>query len=191
MVPDVFLIAAGPEGSSSGLHLMSELRPDRPEFSELLAATPAAREDFRTRVLAKLKVHADELTALALEAEALPSDDPVMAELKDGLQVTAARVRFIHALYAATLSYADTGSDGGFITAAETELATGKVIVARRRRGLWDPDPKTILRDTPNPTFYQYGYLREGDSLCFWERERAQARNAVLQAGQSVPGCIL
>ncbi len=26
MVPDVFLIAAGPEGSSSGLHLMSELR---------------------------------------------------------------------------------------------------------------------------------------------------------------------
>ena len=65
------------------------------------------------------------------------------------------------------------------------------MIVARRRRGLWDPDPKTILRDTPNPTFYQYGYLREGDSLCFWERERAQARNAVLQAGQSVPGCIL
>ncbi len=166
-------------------------QPDRPEFTELLAATPAVREDFRTRVLAKLKVHADELTAIAAEAEALPSDDPVMAELKDGIEVTAARVRFIHALYAATLAYADTGSDGGFITAAETELAAGKVIVARRRRGLWDPDPKTILRDTPNPTFYQYGYLREGDSLCFWERERAQVRNAVLQAGQPVPGCIL
>lgn len=166
-------------------------QPDRPEFSELLAATPEVREDFRVRVLQKLKVHADELTALAAEAETLPSEDPVMAELKDGIQVTAARVRFIHALYAATLAYAANGTDGGFITAAETDLALGKELVARRRKALWDPDPKTILRNTPNPTFYQYGYLREGDTLCFWERERAQARNAVLQAGQSIPGCVL
>ena len=105
--------------------------------------------------------------------------------------MTAARVRYIHALYAATLAYAASGNDGGFLAAAETSLATGKEIVARRRKQLWDPDPKTILRNTPNPTFYQYGYLREGDSLCFWERERAQARNAVLQAGQAVPGCVL
>lgn len=166
-------------------------QPDRPEFSELLAATPEAREDFRFRVLAKLEVHADELTVLASEADALPSDDPVMAELKDGVQVTATRVRYIHALYAATLAYAETGNDGGFVTAAEKELTYAKTIVARRRRALWDPDPRSILRDTPNPTFYQYGYLREGDSLCFWERERAQARNAVLQAGQTVPGCVL
>jgi hypothetical protein len=166
-------------------------QPDRPEFSELLAATPAVREDFRVRVLEKLKIHADELTAMAAEADALPSDDPVMAELKDGVQVTAARVRFIHALYAATLAYASTGNEGGFITEAETHLALGKDIVARRRKALWDPDPKTILHPTPNPTFYQYGYLREADTLCFWERERAQARNAVLQAGQAIPGCVL
>ena len=166
-------------------------QPDRPEFSELLAASPEVREDFRVRVLEKLKVHADEVTALAAEADALPSEDPVMAELKDGMQVTAARVQFIHALYAATLAYAASRNDGGFLASAETSLATAKEIVARRRKQLWDPDPKTILRNTPNPTFYQYGYLREGDSLCFWERERAQARNAVLQAGQTIPGCVL
>ena len=166
-------------------------QPDRPEFSELLANTPAARDDFRTRVLARLKVHADELTVLATEVDAFPSDDPVLAELKDGVQVTAARVRFIHALYAATLAYSVDGTDGGFITSAETDLALAKTIVARRRKALWDPDPKTILRNTVNPTFYQYGYLREADTLCFWERERAQARNAVLQAGQLVPGCVL
>lgn len=166
-------------------------QPDRPEFSELLADTPAAREDFRVRVVAKLKVHADELAALAAEADALPSDDPVMAELKDGVQVTAARVRFIHAVYAATLAYAVNGTDDGFIAAAETELAKAKETVARRRKALWDRDPKRILRNNVNPTFYQYGYLREGDTLCFWERERAQVRNAVLQAGQSVPGCVL
>jgi hypothetical protein len=138
------------------------------------------------RVVEKLKVHADELTALANEADALPSDDPVLAELKEGVQITAARVRFIHALYAAAVA-----NDGALITSAETELALAKELVAKRRRALWDPDPKTILRNTPNPTFYQYGYLREGDTLCFWERERAQARNAVLQAGQMVPGCVL
>ena len=166
-------------------------QPDRPEFSELLAGTPAARAEFGVRVVDKLKVHADELTALAAEADALPSDDPVMAELKDGVQVTAARVRFIHAVYAATLAYGEVGADGGFIARAETELATAKEIVARRRKALWDRDPKRILRNNVNPTFYQYGYLREGDTLCFWERERAQVRNAVLQAGQSVPGCVL
>ncbi len=166
-------------------------QPDRPEFAELLAATPSVREDFRTRVVEKLAVHAAELAVLAVEADSLPSNDPVLAELKEGVQVTAARVAFIHALYAATLSFASGGTDGGFIGRAEAQLAVAKELVAKRRRALWDPDPKSILRNTVNPTFYQYGYLREGDTLCFWERERAQARNAVLQAGQMVPGCVL
>lgn len=161
-------------------------QPDRPEFEEIRAMTPAALEDFRVRVVEKLKVHADELSVLANEADALPSDDPVLAELKEGVQVTAARVRFVHALYRAAVT-----NDGALITSAETELALAKELVGKRRRALWDRDPKRILRNNVNPTFYQYGYLREGDTLCFWERERAQARNAVLQAGQSVPGCVL
>jgi len=110
-----------------------------------------------------------------------------MAELKDGVQVTAARVRFIHALYAATLD-----GDAGWLEKADAEWARGKELVSRRRRALWDPDPRTILGDhVVNPTFYQYGYLREANTLCFWERERAQARNVVLGAGISVPGCVL
>jgi len=166
-------------------------QPDRPEFSELAVATPQAREDFRVKVVAKLKVHADELTAMAAEAESLPSEDPVMAELKDGVQVTAARVRYIHALYAATLAFAEGGSDGGFLAQADAALANGKSIVSRRRRALWDPDPRPITANNANPTFYQYGYLREAFSLCFWEREGAQAKNVILQAGLSVPGCVL
>jgi hypothetical protein len=166
-------------------------QPDRPEFSELAVASAATRDDFRVRVLEKLKVHADELTALALESSALPSNDPVMAELADGVQVTAARVRYIHALYAATLSFAETGGDGGWLAQADAHLATGKSIVARRRRAMWDPDPRPITANNANPTFYQYGYLREAFSLCFWEREGAQAKNVVLQAGLSVPGCVL
>lgn len=167
-------------------------QPDRPEFSEVVAMTPADRDAFRARVVDKLKAHADELAALATEAEALPSEDPVMVELRDGVQVTAARVRFIHALYAATVAFAANGDDAGWLAKAEAEWALGKDLVARRRRALWDPDPRTILGDdVVNPTFYQYGYLREANTLCFWERERAQARNVVLGAGISVPGCVL
>jgi hypothetical protein len=93
---------------------------------------------------------------------------------------------FVHALFAGAVD-----NDAAKLEAAEPFLTKAKDLVARRRRALWDPEPKTILRNTVNPTFYQYGYLREGDTLCFWERERAQARNAVLGSGLFVPGCVL
>jgi pimeloyl-ACP methyl ester carboxylesterase len=166
-------------------------QPDRPEFEELAAATPEVRTAFKADVVDKLKVHADEVTAIAEASKALPATDPVLAELKDSLEVTAARTRYIHALYAATLAYAEKGNDDGFLAKADADLEAGKEIVARRRRALWDPDPKTILRNTANPTFYQYGYLREGDTLCFWERERAQAKNLIQSAGLGIPGCVL
>ncbi len=161
-------------------------QPDRPEFSEILTMTQTQKDELRTRVVAKLKVHADELAVLSNEAEALSSDDPVLAELKEGIQVTAARMAFVHALFAGAVD-----NDASKLEAAEPFLTKAKDLVARRRRALWDPEPKTILRNTVNPTFYQYGYLREGDTLCFWERERAQARNAVLGSGLFVPGCVL
>lgn len=89
------------------------------------------------------------------------------------------------------MAYADIGSDGGWLEKADGFLAEGRATVAHRRTRLHDPDPKTILRNTANPTFYQYGYLREADSLCFWERERAQARVLILHTGDQIPGCVL
>lgn len=166
-------------------------QPDRPEFSEILTMTTVQRDAFKTNVLAKFPAHLSELVATEALAQDLPTDDPVMVELKDGAEITAARVRFIHALYAATVAHAEGASTTELLQRAETELAKAETIVARRRRALWDPDPRSILRDTPNPTFYQYGYLREGDTLCFWKRERAQALNAIQAVGLSVPGCVL
>jgi hypothetical protein len=43
--------------------------------------------------------------------------------------------------------------------------------MARRRKAL-DDDAISILRNFKNPTFYQYGSLREADTLCIWNRER-------------------
>lgn len=168
-------------------------QPDREEFSEVAALDAAGRAAFATNKLAVMKDFADQLTALDTEFRALGVDgeEPFLSEVQDGFQVTAARARFIHAMYAATVAYADTGSDGGWLAKADGFLADGRAAVAHRRSRLHDPDPKTILRNTANPTFYQYGYLREADSLCFWERERAQARALILQTGDEIPGCVL
>ena len=77
------------------------------------------------------------------------------------------------------------------IADAEATLATADTIVSRRRKRLWDPDPNELLRNHENPTVYDYGYLREADTLCFWKRERAQLRNAVLGETIFIPACVL
>lgn len=166
-------------------------QPDRLEFSEIAALDAAGLAGFRQKVVAKLAAHDAELAVLAAEADALPSEDPVLAELRDGVAVTAARVRFIHALAEAAVTHAEGGDGAAWLAKADEALELAKTVVARRRPRLWDPDVKPILRNTPNPTFYQYGYLREADTLCFWVRERAQARQVVLQSGDFVPGCVL
>lgn len=166
-------------------------QPDRLEFSEIAALSTSARAAFRDGVVARLGTHAAELAALTEETAALDASDPVFAELRDGVAVTAARVRFIHALTAAAVAHGEGGDAASWLQQADAQLEVARALVARRRSKLWDPDPKTILRNTPNPTFYQYGYLREADSLCFWVRERAQARNLILQAGELEPGCVL
>lgn len=168
-------------------------QPDRPEFSELVAMTAQQREDFRTRVLAKLEVHAAELTALANEATALEAgDDEVLLELQQGVKVTAARLRFIHAVYAAALVFAEGQSTSELLARADADLELAKTIVIAQRRRYWDPEPLSLVATTQkNATFYQYGYLREADTLCFWVRERVQVRNLVLRRTDLVPGCVL
>lgn len=168
-------------------------QPDRPEFSEIAAMTPAQREAFRAQVVAKLKVHADELTALAAEADALDAgDDRVLVELQEGVRVTAARVRFSHAVFAAAVAFGDGASTGALLASADADLELAKTIVASRRRRFWDPEPLSLVATTQvNATFYQYGYLREGDTLCFWQRERVQLRNLIFGRADTVPGCVL
>jgi hypothetical protein len=158
-------------------------QPDRIEFDQI-AMTP----DFRARVLEPLKAHADAVTAIDADraALALPATDPFLAELNDAFEITARRARF-----AFQVNKAGADLDAAAITAAEGELAGAKEIVSRRRKGMHEPDVRTIVRNTPNATFYQYGYLREADTLCFWERELAQVRRLVLRTGEAVPGCVL
>lgn len=166
-------------------------QPDRFEYDQVAKMSAADRAKFNTDVVVPLGEYADKVTALAARTKDFDAEDKWQGEFKDSLEITASRARFQYALYRATLAYIDTGSPADWLDKSEAELNVGRGIVGRRRTRLHDPDPKPILRNHDNPTFYDYGYLREGDTLCFWVRERAQARNLILQSGIAVPGCVL
>jgi hypothetical protein len=161
-------------------------QPDRVQFADLDAMTDADKMTFTTNVLDPLDAFNTTVTQLDGERAALklPSD-PFLTEMDDGFAITAQRGRFVSDLYRAVLTHDSTKLD-----AADTELDAAKTVVSHRRKLLHDPDPLTLIHNTTNSTFYQYGYLLEGDQLCYWQRERTQARNIVLQLNDPVPGCI-
>jgi hypothetical protein len=161
-------------------------QPDRPSFEDVVAMAPGDRATFRSDVV-------DGLAALA-EAEERATVDPVdswAAEIADGADVDVLRARFAAATWGAVVTFADGGDPADELAAADAALDQAREVVARREAAFHDPDGERWTRQKwSNPTIYDYGYLREASSLCFWERERAQARNLVLQEDEVVPACI-
>lgn len=69
-------------------------------------------------------------------------------------------------------------------------LEQARLVVARRHGDLhWGGGDRIVAQSDSNPSIYQFGYLAKADSLCFWERERAQVRNLALELAESVPPC--
>jgi hypothetical protein len=168
-------------------------QPHRPSVAEIAALSPADRAAYEANVLAPLDQLASDTDAVAKAVTALGgTDDPWIAEIRDGAAVDAARVKFIAALYRALTTQLDGGTPDAQLAAADAALADAKTIVARRHAHLHDPDPKRILEsDSNNATIYKYGYLSEADTLCYWNRERIQARTQILGETDTPPGCVI
>ena len=162
-------------GDQLGIHS----QPDRTTFEDI--ANGQAFE-----LLPSLAAYADELTALAQRARGLSLPSSRWArELVDGFEVTAARARFIHAAYAAQL----TGAPRAALDAAFDD---GQAAVRRRHRDLHYAGPADNLIGRPaNATIYGYGYLHQPDTLCYWERERAQLAAILDGATAPIPHCWL
>jgi hypothetical protein len=121
----------------------------------------------------------------------LPASDPWVAEIADGVAIDVHRARFAHAILSAMLAFLETSSDGGWLAKADGHLADAKVVVSRRHGRLHDPRTARLLARGTNSTIYPFGYLYMADQLCYWQRERVQARNAVLGANDKVPACVI
>jgi hypothetical protein len=166
-------------------------QPDRVTFEDLVAATPDAREMFAANVLVPLGSFAAKLDDLASRARglALPQSR-WSAELRDGFEIDRVRAAFVVALYRATLAHLRGGDPSASRATAAALLEQGKALVAARHGDLHAPQGKELIARTPNATFYQYGYLFNADTLCFWKRELAQVDGILGNTTVAPPACL-
>ena len=163
-------------------------QPDRIGFDELAELDAEARGDFANTILVDLSALADAVEAANAN---LDRDDPIAREVSDGIAITAARARYVVALYTAALLHSDQGNVHDALSQAEAQLEIAVTLVADRRAHFHDPEVDRLVIRAKNPTLYDYGYLFNADTLCFWQRERAEVRELVLDTEESDPGCTL
>lgn len=167
-------------------------QPDRASIDEVLALDAAGRAAFAADVVDPLAAFADTAERQADAVAALPVDDPWFAEMTDGVRVTALRARFAADLWGAVLVAAEGGDPGPGLEAAAAGVELAQALVAARHAAPWYAGENDLgAANWPNPTIYDYGYLREADDLCFWRRELALARNTLQGATEAVPACVL
>lgn len=166
--------------------------PARVRFDALLAADAEVRGQFTRDVLEPLKDYADALERTYDEVGVLTATarGPYEAELADGARIALLRPRFVAALYAAVLDRAAGRPEQASLEAADALLAQAREVVAARHANRHDRAPHLTARWS-NPTIYQFGYLLQADTLCMWDRERVQIRNALEGGAEPVPNCAL
>jgi hypothetical protein len=168
-------------------------QPPRPAFSDVAAMTADDRAAFQTSVLGPLSDLQSGIEAIqaAVGAIGLDRSDPWLGETLDGIDVDVDRTRFINALYQAVASFAAQGSDGGWLAKADAAMSDAQTIVSRRHSHLHYPNGGFLTQPTDNATLYQYGYLYEADTLCYWQRESFQAKSVVTGQSMAAPSCVL
>jgi hypothetical protein len=169
-------------------------QPDRLTFADLAALPDVSRDAFSADVLGPLLAYADALDARGdrarLLADARP-EDPWFDEMADAIQITHLRARYAHALWSATLVYAEGGDPAEELERAEALKASAALKVADRHGSLWDPDGGRLTTgEWDNPTIYDFGYLHHADTLCYWEREWVEAREGMGLTDVAAPGCM-
>jgi hypothetical protein len=174
------------------LNIISQ--PDRKLFSEVHAMSEADREAFASSVvfpLGKLATAHRQVHERIAALEGV-NEDRWLAEIRDGVEITAHRIQFIFLLYGAVLAHAQSGTDAGLVDLAVAELAAARGVVSRRHANLHDPRGRQrLLTPRHNATVYHYGYLREANTLCFWNRERVEVQRLLFGSTESQPGCVL
>lgn len=167
-------------------------QPDRPLFSELVAMSVLERATFVTNVVNKLQAASVELDRIsaAVAAVSVDGNPRWYREINDAVSVTAARGRYIHALFRAVITHADTGTDDGWLAKADSALAEAQTIVDRRHGDLHYSKPDELVYGTTNATYYQWGYLKQTHELCYWTRERVEVARAIEGSSEVIPSCV-
>jgi hypothetical protein len=49
---------------------------------------------------------------------------------------------------------------------------------------------RRLLDRAPNHLLYQYGYLHQADTMCFWRREMIEVGTILGKTSETPPGCL-
>ncbi len=157
-----------------------ETHPKRIEFEELLPMTEAQRTSFESTVLAGLDAFAAQSGAIegTIAARCRGADGaiaPWCDELRDGVSIGRLRAQHAALLYRAILSYArgDGGSAASQLSQAGAITQQAAQVVAGRE-GQYRFDVQRETGQYSNPTVYDFGYLRQAHTQCYWQRREDQ-----------------
>ena len=164
-------------------------QPDRITYDQLVAMPDIAT--FISTVLEPLRVHGATINQLAGKLDALDlGDNRWTRELRDGFEIDRLRVHFIIETYDAVITHINGGDAKPAYDRAARYMAQARGRVAERHRDLHDRHGRRLVDKTDNRTFYQYGYLYNADTLCYWQRELDQVGAILGNTTAIPPGCL-
>lgn len=161
-----------------------ESHPRRKSYEEVAALEPAAQQAFEQEVVGGLEAMAQAIAPLEQSVAArCETADAALApwcdELADGFAIDRLRASHSALLYRAVLDWARGGSEhAGLLEKASGERALAAEVVARRAEGYRFPVSK-LVDHYDNRTIYEFGYLRQAHTLCFWDRQEQQAKSLI------------
>ena len=157
----------------------------------------ADRDAFEASVVGGLEAFASQVQPIedAIAARCRGADAtiaPWCDELWDGVSVVRLRAQHAALLYRAVIAYA-RGDDGTGLLAQATAVTDAAAQVIARREAGYRADVDLVTGTTPNPTIYDYGYLRQAHTQCYWRRREEQAtfllQNGAAEGLISLPSC--
>jgi hypothetical protein len=164
-------------------------QPDRITFDDLVASGDTV--GFTQTVLQPLASYSAALDARTTELDGLALPDSRWAsELRDGLAVDRLRAQFIAAAYQAVVDHLNGGDAQADFDRAQSLIDQAQIVVTHRGADLHDTHGRRLLDRGPNQTYYQYGYLRNADILCFWNRELLQVGAILGNTTEIPPNCL-
>ena len=167
-------------------------QPDRVTFEDLMAG--GDRAAFEANVMVPLREYADAMDAIDATVQALDlKASRWSAELRDGFTIDRLRARFVLETYGATLAHLarDAAGASAHVAAGAELLEQARATVKRRHADMHDDHDRQLVDSTTNRTFYQYGYLYNADTVCFWDRELTQVETLLGSATKAPRGCLL
>ena len=157
-------------------------QPKRPSFEEMLTMDADTLEN---KVVVPFSEYSTQLQSYSFDAL-----DVWQEEIQDGLSMDLYRAQFMQSLVQSVVAKIRGEDTTSYFDFAQHIVEQAQSVVNNRKDNAWDPREKLYSTDL-NSTRYQYGYLYRASDLCYWRRELALARNAVLGESNVVQGCGL